>query len=133
MESSLKERIAKSLEKANEALKEAETLLLQKLYGGTVSRSYYAVFHATCALLLIKNLEFSKHSAVIAAFGHQFIREGLLDKKYHKILIGAYEARQLAEYDIFKKINPEFAGKIFEEAKEFVLMAEEYTKAHAGG
>lgn len=130
MESGINEKIAKTLSKAEESIKEAEILLLQDLFSGSVSRSYYAAFHATCALLLTKGLEFSKHSAVIAAFGHHFVREGLIEKKYHKFLIDAFEARQIAEYDIFKQISHKFADKILHESKEFVSMVNQYVRDH---
>ncbi len=127
MESSLKAKINKSLERANETLLEAETLFAKELFNGTVSRSYYAIFHSMSAILLTKNLEFSKHSAAIASFGHQLVRESLIDRKYHKIVIDAFEARQVAEYDIFKQVNRKFAQKILDEAKEFNQMANQYT------
>lgn len=128
MESSLKIKISKNFARADESLLEAKTLLAQELYNGAVSRSYYAIFHCMAAAVLTKNLEFSKHSALIAAFGHQFIRENLIDKKYHKIAIDAFEARQIAEYDIFKQVNRKFAIKIFNEASEFIAMAKDFTQ-----
>lgn len=83
-------------------------------------------FHAANAVLLSKDLEFSKHSAVIASFGRDFVRPRLVDPKYHKIFIDAFEARQTAEYDIFKVVTRQFADKIFGEAQDFVAMADSY-------
>lgn len=126
MESGIEKRIAKTWDRCNEALKETQVLLTQKLYGGSISRAYYAMFHATCAMLLTRNLEFSKHSAVISAFGHEFVRPGLIENKYHKMLIEVFEARQIAEYDIFKQIDKKFANRIADNATEFVKRIQQY-------
>lgn len=62
------------IKKAKASL-EASKKLLQGGYSDfSASRSYYAMFYAVQALLLSKNLAFSKHSAVIAAFGKEFIK-----------------------------------------------------------
>jgi uncharacterized protein (UPF0332 family) len=97
------EKIRKIIEKTREKLKEAEILFEEGLYSGAVCRAYYAVFHAACAVLIIKKLEFSKHSAVISAFGQQFVKTGELNENLHTIFKQAFEARQLADYDVFKK------------------------------
>ncbi len=43
-------------------------------YDFAVSHFYYAMFYLAEALLLTKGLRFSKHSAVIAAFGEHFAK-----------------------------------------------------------
>jgi uncharacterized protein (UPF0332 family) len=65
--------ILELLTKAKESLKAAELLFDGGFYDFSASRSYYTMFYTTEAVLLSKNLSFSKHSAVIAAFGKEFI------------------------------------------------------------
>jgi len=43
-----------------------------------VSRAYYAMFYATTALLGSRGLWRSKHQGLIAAFGEQFVKPGLI-------------------------------------------------------
>lgn len=57
------------LDKAERSLAAAEHLLLEGFPEFAAGRSYYAMFYATEALLLSRDLSFSKHSAVITAFG----------------------------------------------------------------
>jgi uncharacterized protein (UPF0332 family) len=57
------------LKKAHDSLSAARVLEREAMYDFSASRSYYAMFYAAQALLLAKMLSFSKHSAVIAAFG----------------------------------------------------------------
>ena len=41
---------------------------------------------------LSKELTFSSHSAIIAAFGKEFAKTDLLDPKFHRYLIDAQES-----------------------------------------
>jgi uncharacterized protein (UPF0332 family) len=41
------------------------------------------MFYAASALLLGSGMVFSKHSAVIAAFGREFAKSGMVDPKLH--------------------------------------------------
>nr|WP_228055301.1 HEPN domain-containing protein [Gloeocapsopsis crepidinum] len=57
------------LEKASHSLQAAKLLNAQQLAEFAVSRAYYATFYIAEALLEGEGLTYSKHSAVIAAFG----------------------------------------------------------------
>ena len=62
------------LSKAREKLKTARIDFDNERYDDSVSRSYYAVFHAISAVLLSKGLHFSSHSQTIGAFNKEFIK-----------------------------------------------------------
>jgi uncharacterized protein len=64
------------LQKAQASLKAARLLADQTLYDFAASRAYYTMFYVAEAFLLEEGLAFSKHSAVIAAFGRQFTKTG---------------------------------------------------------
>ena len=70
--------VAYWIEKSNENIKAAELLLREGFFAIANTRAYYAMFYAAQALLETVNLSFSKHSAVIAAFGKEFIKTGKL-------------------------------------------------------
>jgi len=63
-----------------------------------VSRAYYAMFYCASALLRGEGLSFSKHSAVIAAFGQHFARTGRVPAGLHHGLVQAEKARLVADY-----------------------------------
>jgi uncharacterized protein (UPF0332 family) len=69
------------IEKSKENIEAAELLSREGFYAIANTRAYYAMFYAAQALLETVNLSFSKHSAVIAAFGKEFIKTGKLDPK----------------------------------------------------
>jgi len=61
------------LKRAEKNIKSAALLLREKDFESSISRGYYAMFYATEALLLTKNLKFSSHKSVITLLGKHFI------------------------------------------------------------
>ncbi len=69
------------------------------LYDFASSRAYYAAFYAMQAILLTKDLSFSKHSGVIAAFNRQFIKTGVFPKEFSKLISRLFRERQTGDYE----------------------------------
>ncbi len=82
------------LRKAERSLKASRVLIGSEDYDFSISRIYYVMFYCAEALLLTKDLKFSKHSAVIAAFGRDFVKTGLLSKELHSYLIKGFRERR---------------------------------------
>jgi len=53
----------------------------------SAAQTYYTIFYLAQAMLLKKGLTFSKHSAVVAAYGREFAKTQLLDPKFHRYII----------------------------------------------
>ncbi len=85
-EISLIEQITLMLQKAERSLDAAWTLLDEGNYEFSSSRSYYSAFYSIQALLLTKNITYSKHSGVIAGFSEHFIRNGVFPAQYAKYI-----------------------------------------------
>jgi uncharacterized protein (UPF0332 family) len=75
--------------KAKQTLAAAQLLLTNDFNDSASSRAYYCMFYLAEAVLLEKNLIYSSHSAVISAFGREFIKENILPSELHKMLIAA--------------------------------------------
>ena len=88
---------AKLLAWAKEDARAATILAAEGLRRQAVSRAYYAMFCAARALLLADGLQFSSHSAVIAAFGKQFARTERLPRELHRYLIDKLAADKLGK------------------------------------
>ena len=114
------------LNKASESIKAANIMLREKFPDIAASRGYYAMFYIAEALLLSRNLAFSSHSAIIAAYGKEFARSKALDPKFHHYLRTSQEARLIGDYGIEKKVSPEEASRIVNWAEEFLIAAETY-------
>jgi uncharacterized protein (UPF0332 family) len=122
----MKDETRKPLAKADQALRAASILRDAGDGESAVGRAYYAMFHTPQALLREKDLRFRKHGSVHAAYGEHFAKTGILDPKFHRWLIAAFNARIKTEYDIEPAIDHESASRIIEQAREFLKVAREY-------
>jgi len=68
------------IQRAERAIKSAELLLKEGDVDTSVSRSYYAMFYVTEALLLTRELKFSSHRSVISLFGEHFVKTGIFNQ-----------------------------------------------------
>jgi uncharacterized protein (UPF0332 family) len=112
--------IVSLIERARKYLKSAEMLLEEGDYESSVSRTYYAMFYSTEAVLLTKNLSFSSHKGVISSFGEHFTKTNVLPKDMGKELTRAFEKRQLGDYEFTFIISREEAEDILSKGKDFV-------------
>ena len=125
---------AKLLELADENVAAARLLLENGFPAIAASRAYYAMFTAAEAILLSKDLSFSKHSAVISAFGQHFAKTGLVPVHLHRAILTAQEDRQAADYGGDRQITRDDAERHIGNAEEFVRTARYYLgkEARAG-
>jgi uncharacterized protein (UPF0332 family) len=114
------------LEKAQENILSAEILHDKALYDIAASRAYYALFYTAQALLTTRGLSFSKHSAVIAAYGKEFAKTGALDTKFHHWLVDAQDARTIGDYSALIRIPEHKTQEMIAWAKEFLEAARQY-------
>jgi len=122
----MNEEIDALLEMADKSIRGARLLFEDGLYGFAVSRSYYAMFYLATAVLLTKDLNFSKHKAVVAAFGQHFVKTNIFDHKFHRYLVEAFEQRQIGDYEPVEEITKEIAQKSIGMAAEFSDAAKGY-------
>lgn len=108
------------MRKAQRSLKASRVLIGSEDYDFSISRIYYAMFYCAEALLLTKDLKFSKHSAVIAAFGRYFVKTGLLSQELHSYLIKGFRERQIGDYETKNLQSIEDAEEMAEDAEAFL-------------
>lgn len=122
------EEIIALLNKAEESTEAAKLLLSKEHCGFAAARAYYAMFYVAEALLLSEGLVFSKHSGVIAALGEHFAKTNLIDAKFHRYLIDAYDYREIGDYEPIERISRETAERTIAQAKEFLAVGRSYLK-----
>ena len=88
-----------------------------------VSRAYYAMFYTTQAFLLGRELRFSKHSAVIAAFGQEFAKDDETLREFHHGIIEAQDARNAGDYQIEVILSAEDVQAHLDRADRFIQVA----------
>jgi uncharacterized protein (UPF0332 family) len=87
------------LEKAERSLQAATELNQKGFAEFAASRGYYAMFYVATAFLEGEGLAYSKHSAVIAAFGEKFARPQRVPREFHRYLIDAERTRLRGDYN----------------------------------
>ena len=94
-----------------------------------VGRAYYCMLHTAQALLREQDIRFRKHSSVHGAFGQYFAKTALIDPKFHRWLLDAYDDRIRGDYDAESVIEEESAALRIEQAKEFFRNARQWLEA----
>ena len=85
---------------------------------------YYTMFYIAEAFLDGEGLSFSKHSAVISAFGREFARTGRVPVKFHQFLIRAQELRNAGDYGEINAVTANQAADSIAQAEEFLELAQ---------
>jgi len=111
---------------AKEAFQDAELLLDAGRYRAAANRLYYACFYAAVAALLTRQLQYSKHAAVIAFFDREFIRSGQLPKEYSRTLHRAFNERQQDDYMPFVEMDADEIESLFVDVRTLVNGISEY-------
>jgi uncharacterized protein len=126
-----KEEIHLYLERARQDLQAVEINVQNGLYYVAISRAYYAMFYAATAILNSIDIVRKKHSGVSSAFGEYFVKTGLLDAKYSRMLIRAFESRNDTDYDIRFMVTAELAQRRLRDAQQFVEQIETYIRENS--
>ncbi|MFT5366129.1 MAG: hypothetical protein ACI8V2_001076 [Candidatus Latescibacterota bacterium] len=109
---------------ARDSLEAAKLLMKGEYPGYAASRAYYAMFYIAEAFLEGDGLSFSKHSAVIGAFGREFAHQKRVPVEFHRYLISAQEVRNSGDYGERQAVNFEQAQVQIDRAEEFIELAE---------
>ena len=116
----MKEGTEALLNKAGRAIEAARVLLESTGPEFAAGRAYYAMFYVAEALLHERGKRFSKHSAVHAAFGEAFAKPALLDPKYHRWLLDAFDLRLQDDYEVAGMITEHLVQEMLEQARSFL-------------
>ena len=114
------------MQKAGKKFKVAEKLYKTGDYEDSVSRSYYAVYHAAQALLLTEGERAETHKGVVTLFGLFFVKTGKFGKNIGRYLANLKDDRENSDYEIFSYIDKETASTALKEAREFLKEARAY-------
>jgi uncharacterized protein (UPF0332 family) len=120
------ETTEKLLAKAFRSVRAAERLAKDGDAEFAVSRAYYSMFYSAQALLNEKKLRFRRHAGVHNAFAEQFIKTGLMDKRYHRWLVAAFSKRITGDYGIEAELISEDASLLIGQAGEFLAASKKF-------
>jgi uncharacterized protein (UPF0332 family) len=113
------------LVQARDSLAAAKILDAQGYHGFAASRAYYAMFYIAEAFLLGRELAYSRHSGVHAAFGEHFVKTGVVPPEFHRYLIRGMEVRHAGDYGRGSTtVTPDEASEQIAHAEEFLRLGE---------
>jgi len=117
---------SKELRIAKEDLRDAKDILgLKKIKQATAS-AYYAIFHASRALLYKKKYREKSHTQLAFAIKAFYVDEGLLPQKYYDNFMQAMDLREMADYK--SKFSKQGAERNIQVAEEAIRLAENILK-----
>lgn len=114
------------LEQAKENLEEAEALFNIKKYKGASNRAYYSIFHTMKSVLALKQIDFKKHSSVIAYFNKEYFAKDIFPRELGKGVSEARFFREKSDYVDFYIVTKEECSNQIETAKKMIECAEKY-------
>ncbi len=105
---------------ARDRLGAARCLYDRGYFEDAVNRAYYAMFFATKAALLKKNIITKTHRGLIRAFGTEFVQKGLISPEFGKMLHIAEELREEVDYSVSRTLSKDEVTALLENAEEFI-------------
>lgn len=80
--------------RAEESFQEAIILADNKRWNAVINRLYYSCFYSVIALLLKNNIKVQTHEGARLQFGLQFVKAGIIDKRFGKLYTKLFDYRQ---------------------------------------
>jgi len=128
MDGSLTDLSKYRLARAKEDLQTAESNFQEKSYRASVNRSYYAIFHALRAITALDQFDSGKHSGIIAFINQNYVKTGIFDRSFSKMVDSAFRLREKADYEDFYVVAIEDAKKQLEKAAAVIAAVEQYAE-----
>ena len=117
------------LETAKDDLATAKKNFEDASYRASVNCSYYAIFHALRAITALDQFDSGKHSGIIAYVNQHYVKSGIFDKEFSKLIDSAFRLREKADYEDFFVVAIEDARKQIEKAETVIDIVEEYARS----
>lgn len=116
----------KALEKAADAIRNAEYNLKGGFVLATANRAYYACYYCMTALLYSQDAYAKTHQGVRAKFSELFIKTAVFPLETSDAIAILFDYRQEADYDLDANITPEEAENLIKKAEAFYQLTQSY-------
>jgi uncharacterized protein (UPF0332 family) len=126
LDKATRELIQSYLAKARDKSRVARELCDRGDWDDSISRAYYAAFHAAQAALLTEGQRPDTHRGVVVLFALLLVKTGKLDRRWGKFLANLKDDREASDYDPLSYLDEATARRAVIEAEEFVAAIEQY-------
>ena len=117
------------MDRARDAIAEAEAMAQLGHWNACVNRLYYACFYAVIAALLHRGLTSSKHSGARSLFGRHLVRPGAVPRELARVYNDLFDSRQEADYQDLVRFEEAQVRPWIAEAARFVEHIDALIKA----
>lgn len=108
------------LERSDKTLIEAKDNAQLGHWNLVANRLYYCVYYAGSALLLSRHLSASTHAGFVRMIGLHFIKTGVIDSKYSRLINDLFHNRQTGDYDDIFDLTEEDVYPHIAEVEELI-------------
>ncbi|NOZ46401.1 MAG: HEPN domain-containing protein [Chlorobi bacterium] len=123
-----KEYVKYRIDSAKTTFDAAKILAENGFWNSSVNRLYYSLFYAVNALLVLNDIQTKSHSSTKSQFSLHFIKTGIIDKKYGRLLSELFDWRQKGDYDNIFDYNDESVQPLFKPVAEMIQLIEKEIK-----
>lgn len=116
--------VAYRMERAVQAMAEADVLRRENFYNATVNRLYYACYYAVSALLLKHSINAVSHNGVKTQFGLHFVRTGKLDMEHNTTFGLLFDKRHSGDYADFAYCDADLVDMLRPRVESFIHAVE---------
>ena len=108
------------LQRAEESYNDAIILAEKERWNSVINRLYYSCFYAVIALLLKSDIVTQTHDGSRTQFGLNYIKSGLIDRKYGKIYSKLFDMRQKGDYGDLYDYDKETVLPLIDLTRDFI-------------
>jgi uncharacterized protein (UPF0332 family) len=116
------------LEKAWTTFEEAKSLAGSGFWDGAANRLYYGCFYAVIALFAKTDIPATTHNGVRTEFFRNYIKTGILDKKFSSLYSNLMGKRQESDYGDFRSFSEVEILPLINEVESFLHKISELIK-----
>lgn len=106
--------------RAQESFDDALIMIANKKWNTAINRLYYSSYYAVSALLLKMDIETRTHNGARTKFSDEFIKTGLIDKKFGKLFSQLSDYRQKGDYGDLYDFEAIIVLPLVDEVKDFI-------------
>ena len=108
------------IDSAYETHKAAMLLFENGFWNSCVNRLYYSVFYAVNALLVWNEIQPKTHSTVKSQFSQHFVKTGIFEIRFGRLLNTLYDWRQRGDYENLFMYNKESVEPLLESCLDMI-------------
>lgn len=112
------------IDSAYETHKAAMLLFENGFWNSCVNRLYYSVFYAVNALLVWNEIQSKTHSTVKSQFSQHFVKTGIFETRFGRLLNTLYDWRQRGDYENLFMYNKESVEPLLESCLDMIQQIE---------